>query len=408
MDDFHTNPPTCNETNKASFSLPPSSHDILNQLNQLAITSFAGWTHSHPSRSSLKFYYYPVWEDWTQIKRIDSRVEYEYFCYLIGMGKCDHLWVYLNPQSSTSSNWSPPKGRDARPPAIDCVIANLHRNVPKGKKSPPGSSLSPDSANLTTPEREAREEQFKEELVERDFDEEKKMGYCVFCGEISSSLIGCHLWPVGVQGRKGRLGMTRPRSVGHLNSTMNGVLGCAKCHDAFDDGKFWVELNNEGKHVIHIKSHPLLIHDEHLHRIHHRVLRLPVRANKEEERMLRLDFPNEFAWKWRREWAEKAFPLWVEEQLRKQEEKEKEKDKESKPFPQLESKFSSLSISSSSSSSSSSPSSKPISKMTPCKMCKLFPSNKKCTILHSLAPLCAKCCGDAGGCSFHENRTKQT
>ena len=158
--------------------------------------------------------------------------------------------------------------------------------------------------------------------MHRDFDVEKQLSYCVFCGvcRAPSQLQAAHLIPNSVSERYGLEVSPSLLGVigGYFETTLNAVAACTLCHQLFDRGLIWAEPRTApvalrsapvtadtatlpwqsvpvGELVLWVDA-SLLSYSE-LSAGHG--LRLP-----QAERVL-LPFPVAPVWEWRRRWAAK-------------------------------------------------------------------------------------------------------
>ncbi|MDR3742305.1 MAG: HNH endonuclease signature motif containing protein [Terracidiphilus sp.] len=171
----------------------------------------------------------------------------------------------------------------------------------------------------------------RDSTLHRDFDEEKDLSYCVFCGicyDAGAQLEAAHLIPNAVSERfelevsedlLGRIG-------GYYETTLNAVAACRLCHPLFDDGLLWLEAAGAASSVaaasptaaatpVQLLPPSSLVlrvdssqKSDHSKSLAGRSLRLPgpTRAH--------LPFPPAAAWEWRSRWA----PLKRQDEMAKQ------------------------------------------------------------------------------------------
>ena len=167
----------------------------------------------------------------------------------------------------------------------------------------------------------------RDSTLHRDFDEEKDLSYCVFCGicyDAGAQLEAAHLIPTAVSERfdlevsEDLLGMIG----GYYETTLNAVAACRLCHPLFDDGLLWLEstaaassmaASSTAAAVMPLTAPSLVMHvdasqkSDHSKSLVGRSLRLPgsTRAH--------LPFPPAAVWEWRTRWA----PLKRQDELAK-------------------------------------------------------------------------------------------
>ena len=155
----------------------------------------------------------------------------------------------------------------------------------------------------------------------RDFDAEKRLSYCVFCGERYDATVleAAHLIPDSASERYDLgvpdylLGVIG----GHFETTLNAVTACNNCHALFDDGFLWAEPVSSpvaagsapatagaatlpwqsvqaGELILQVDASQ---RSDHSRSLRGRRLLLP-----SGERAL-LPFPVAPVWEWRRQWA---------------------------------------------------------------------------------------------------------
>jgi len=309
------------------ISAPFPSSSILDDLELLVISEF-GWTTSVPPRKSIKFYFYPEGESYAGRIKIESFKQYLMFLASVRTNHSrSHIWIYLEPLNSNSDNKSPFKDRP--PPRINTKLANETKEHPiiiKGSKSSPSSSssLSPPNSNSPSSDTSPRDKYYRHTALHRDYDEDSKSHYCVFCRKPFGAdyLEGAHLIPHEDE----RFGMEFPPSLVYIHSSLNVVMACKNCHNgAFDKGKFWVERNTEGKLVSVV--HPDFKDDSYLaENVNGMEVRIP--HSKDPEKMVSVLalFPPKAAWEWRKEWAQRQVKHEKEKEQKKLEEKKAEQD----------------------------------------------------------------------------------
>lgn len=155
----------------------------------------------------------------------------------------------------------------------------------------------------------------RDSTLHRDFDEEKDLSYCVFCGvcyDAGSQLEAAHLIPKAVSERLG-LEVSEDllgRIGGYYETTLNAVAACRLCHPLFDDGLLWLEPaaavasasaasspSAPASVPLAVSSLVMRVKSDHSRSLAGRPLRLPGPARAH------LPFPPAAAWEWRERWA---------------------------------------------------------------------------------------------------------
>jgi len=301
----------------------------MDDLELLGMNEF-GWTKSSPTHKSIKFYFYPRMESYVGRIKIESLKEYQMFLQSVKLRHSQSdIWIYLEPLDSNNDNKSPFKGNP--PPRINTKLANETKDHPiviKDKNSSPSSSssLSPPNSNSPSSDTSPRDKFYRHTALFRDYDEDSKSHYCVFCCRNYSDvkyLEGAHLVP---HAKEERFEMECPDCILYIHSPLNVVMACQNCHNgAFDVGKFWVERNSDGKLISVVHSD--FIDDSWLNdEVNGKEVRLPRFKSESKQQSGLSMFPPYHAWEWRKEWAQRKVKHEKEKEQKKLEEKKAEQD----------------------------------------------------------------------------------